>query len=100
MTCFLFGAMPLPGPIMTRSVTAGNPETYSDSDSDKGLFNMKLHTKVYIRFTLQNNTNILNKYEPGIVKNTCWETSTKIIADRFCRGHPEGGGVLRSVVGI
>ena len=40
------------------------------------------------------------KYEPGIIKNTCWETSTKIIADRFRRGHPEGGGVMRSVVGI
>ena len=30
------------------------------------------------------------KYEPGIIKNTCWETCTKIIADRFRRGHPEG----------
>ena len=43
---------------------------------------------------MQNNTNILNKYEPGIIKNTCWETSTKIIADRFRRGHPEGGGIM------
>ena len=33
-------------------------------------------------------------------QNAFWETSTKIIADRFRRGHPEGGEVLRSVVDI
>ena len=58
------------------------------------------HKITHESFTLQNNTNILNKYEPDMNKNTCCETSTKIIADRFRRGHPECGGVLRSVVGI
>ena len=33
-------------------------------------------------------------------KNACWETSTMTIADRLREGHPERGGVLRSVVGI
>ena len=76
----------------------------SDSDSDRGLFNINYTWKFYIRFTLQNNTNIVNKYEPDIIKNACWETSTKIIADRFRRGHPEqvggGGGGGRSWIHV
>ena len=51
--------------------TQTQTQTDSDSDSDRGLFNIKLHTKVLHQVTLQNNTNILNKYEPGIIKNTC-----------------------------
>ena len=72
----------------------------SDSDSDRGLFNMKLHMEVSHQINNTNNTNILNKCEPDIIENACWETSTKIIIDRLRRGHPERGGVLRSVVGI
>ena len=73
---------------------------YSDSDSDRGLFNIKLHTKVLHQVYIAKEYEHIEQNEPGIIKNTCWETSTKIIADRFRRGHPEGGGVLRSVVGI
>ena len=29
-------------------------------------------------------------------KNTCWETSTKVISDRLRRGHPGLRGELRS----
>ena len=72
----------------------------SDSDSDRGLFNQKIHMEVLHQVYI---TELYEHFEQIWTwhnQNACWETSTKIIADRFHRGHPEGGGVLRSIVGI
>ena len=80
------------------------PEFVLGLRTQDGFIQQKKYTwKYYIRSTLQNNTNMLNKYGPDIIKKSrkaCWETSTKVIADRLRRGHPGRGGVQRSVVGI
>ena len=71
-----------------------------DSEPDRGLFNIKLHMEVLHQVYITKQYEHIEQIWTWHNKNACWETSTKIIADRLRRGRPERGGVLRSVVGI
>ena len=52
---------------------------YSDSDQiQTGVYSTQNYTWHFnIMFSLQNKTNILNKYEPDKTKKACWEISSK-----------------------
>ena len=66
---------------------------------DRSLFNIKLHMELLHQVYIAKQYEYIEQIWTWL-KNACWETFIKIIADRFRRGYPEGGGVLRSVVGI
>ena len=83
------------------TITEGNRT--QDSGLRTGLFNTKLHLEIlhqdYIAKQYLHFEQIWTWHNKKC-RNACWETSTKVIADRLPRGHPGRGGVLHSVVGI
>ena len=60
----------------------------SDSDSDRGVFNIKLHTKVLHQVYIAKQYEHIEQIRTWQEQKYLLGTSTKIIADRFRRGHP------------
>ena len=64
----------------------------TDSDSDRDLFNIKLHLEVLHQGYIAKQYEHIEQIWTWHNQNACWETSTKIIADCLNRGHPEHEG--------